>query len=110
MSTLLISFIPAIITGLLAYLGSTYKTKKEYQVKTEELALKNKELAQRLTEIETNHNHEIELLKIQHDLQSKSQTDSMMSEITRDIAQDILTNAFKGKSPQEIAKMKNPFG
>ena len=54
MTTLLISFVPAIITRHLAYLGFTDKTKKKYQAKSEELELKNRKLEQRLTEIETN--------------------------------------------------------
>ncbi|WP_152994298.1 hypothetical protein [Lactococcus lactis] len=110
MTTLLISFIPAIISGLLAYLGSTYKTKKEYQAKSEELELKNRELEQRLTEIETKHKHEVEMLKLQYELQAKSEYNSQVANIGTDIAKDILGKAFKGKTPQQIAKMKNPFG
>lgn len=97
MNNILISFGLPIITGLLSFLAAIYTSKKNYQAKTNELAVKIKELDQKLIEQASNHKHELERMKQSHEHQleminvtSKAEQDSNM----QNALTGILTNSF----------------
>ena len=97
MNNILISFGLPIITGLLSFLAAIYTSKKNYQAKTNELAVKIKELDQKLIEQASNHKHELERMKQSHEHQLEmikvtskvEQNSNMQNAIT-----GILANSF----------------
>ncbi|EKF52252.1 hypothetical protein [Lactococcus garvieae] len=91
MNNLLISFGLPIITGLLSFLAAIYTSKKNYQAKTNELAVKIKELDQKLIEQASNHKHELERMKQSHEHQLE------MINVTSKVEQDSnMQNAITG--------------
>ncbi|GAB7391084.1 hypothetical protein NF702_04445 [Lactococcus petauri] len=91
MNNILISFGLPIITGLLSFLAAIYTSKKNYQAKTNELAVKIKELDQKLIEQASNHKHELERMKQSHEHQLE------MINVTSKVEQDSnMQNAITG--------------
>lgn len=91
MNNILISFGFPIITGLLSFLAAIYTSKKNYQAKTNELAVKIKELDQKLIEQASNHKHELERMKQSHEHQLE------MINVTSKVEQDSnMQNAITG--------------
>ncbi len=91
MNNILISFGLPIITGLLSFLAAIYTSKKNYQAKANELAVKIKELDQKLIEQASNHKHELERMKQSHEHQLE------MINVTSKVEQDSnMQNAITG--------------
>lgn len=121
MNNILISFGLPIITGLLSFLAAIYTSKKNYQAKTNELAVKIKELDQKLIEQASNHKHELERMKQSHEHQlemikvtSKVEQDSnMQNAITRILANsfgNVLENAMGNiQSVEDLQEFADKF-
>lgn len=101
LNNLLITFGLPIITGLLSFLAAIYTSKKNYQAKSDELAVKIKELDQKLVEQASNHKHELERMKQSHEHQlelinvtSKVDQDSNMQNALTGMLANSLGNAL----------------
>ncbi|MGY0182067.1 hypothetical protein [Lactococcus petauri] len=116
MNNLLISFGLPIITGLLSFLAAIYTSKKNYQAKTDELAVKIKELDQKLIEQASDHKHELDLMKQSHEHQlelitvaSKAEQDSTMQNAITGMLANSFGNAFENAMSdiQSVEDLKN---
>lgn len=83
MITFLIAIVPATITSIVSYMVSKSETKAKIVELSNNYELKLNEINAALTQQESNHIHELQLLNAQFELQAKQQNNDMSSEMAK---------------------------
>ncbi|GAX47277.1 hypothetical protein [Pseudolactococcus reticulitermitis] len=103
----IISIFTVFASGFFSFLLTLYKIRSENKTKSNEFEIKNRELEQRLTELEKSQRHEIDKLTAEYELLKSSKSDDMQNEMLGKFFSGELDFSRLAKSIDGLSQLNN---